>query len=64
MLDYTGPARAKGLRNSLLFLGHRFPNVRKTTAEALYLKLLANEDIVDEVKRLIYRSTRKIAHIR
>lgn len=49
MLDYSGPARAKGLRNSVLFLGHRFPNVRKTTAEALYLKLLANEDIVDEV---------------
>eukprot|EP00752_Nemacystus_decipiens_P005667 g5128.t1 len=48
MLDYSGPARAKALRNSVLFLGHRFPNVRKTTAEALYLKLLANEDVVDE----------------
>lgn len=33
----------------MLFLGHRFPNVRKATAEALYLKLLANEAIVDEV---------------
>lgn len=49
MLDYSDPARTKALRNSVLFLGHRFPNVRKTTAEALYLKLLANEDIVDEV---------------
>lgn len=49
MLDYSDPARAKALRSSVLFLGHRFPNVRKTTAEALYLKLLANEDIVDEV---------------
>lgn len=51
MLDYSEPARTKALRNSVLFLGHRFPNVRKTTAEALYLKLLANEDIiVDEVR--------------
>ncbi|CAN0255241.1 unnamed protein product, partial [Hapterophycus canaliculatus] len=46
MLDYSDPARARALRNSVLFLGHRFPNVRKTTAEALYLKLLANEDVV------------------
>lgn len=51
MLDYSGPARTRALRNSVLFLGHRFPNVRKTTAEALYLKLLANEDIVDEVRK-------------
>lgn len=57
MLDYSGPARARALRNSVLFLGHRFPNVRKTTAEALYLKLLANEDIVDEVRRLVRKTT-------
>lgn len=50
MLDFSGPARSRALRNSALFLGHRFPNVRKTTAEALYLKLLSHEDIVvDEV---------------
>lgn len=49
MLDYSDPARAKALRYSVLFLGHRFPNVRKTTAEALYLKLLSNEEVVDEV---------------
>ncbi|CAM9179699.1 unnamed protein product [Scytosiphon promiscuus] len=48
MLDFSDPARARALRNSVLFLGHRFPNVRKTTAEALYLKLLANEEIVEE----------------
>lgn len=51
MLDYSDPARSRALRYSVLFLGHRFPNVRKTTAEALYLKLLANEDVVDEVWR-------------
>lgn len=49
MLDYGEPVRAKALRSSVLHLGHRFPKVRKTTAEALYLKLLANESIVDEV---------------
>ncbi|CAB1111562.1 unnamed protein product [Ectocarpus sp. CCAP 1310/34] len=48
MLNYSDPVRPKALRNSVLFLGHRFPNVRKTVAEAMYLKLLANEDVVDE----------------
>ena len=49
LMDYEDPARARALRSSVLLLGHRFPSVRKTTAEALYLKLLANETIVDEV---------------
>lgn len=58
MLDCSDPARAKALRSAVLFLGHRFPNVRKTTAEALYLKLLANEEIVDEVLHSMMPSTR------
>lgn len=49
MLNYSDPVRPKALRNSVLFLGHRFPNVRKTVAEAMYLKLLANEEVVNEV---------------
>lgn len=49
MLDYGEPVRPKALRSSIVFLGHRFPTVRKTTAEALYLKLLANEEVVHEV---------------
>lgn len=49
MLDFGDPVRSKALKNSVLFLAHRFPNVRKTTAEALYLKLLANEEVVDQV---------------
>lgn len=49
MLDFHDPARAKALRRSVLLLAHRFPVVRKSTAEALYIKLLANEEVVDQV---------------
>ncbi|CAM9657544.1 unnamed protein product, partial [Sphacelaria rigidula] len=56
ILDYEDPVRSKALRSCVLFLAHRFPTVRKTTAEALYLKLLANEAVIDEVKTSLERS--------
>lgn len=40
------------LKALLLFLAHRFPKVRKLTAERLYTRLLLDEEIIDEDKVL------------
>lgn len=40
----------KTLRALVLFLGHKFPKVRKLTAEKLYTRLLLHDEIVIEEK--------------
>ncbi|UIZ27599.1 hypothetical protein KXD40_005842 [Peronospora effusa] len=40
----------KTLRALMLFLGHKFPKVRKMTAERLYTRLLVHDEIVNEQK--------------
>ncbi|TYZ57878.1 hypothetical protein PybrP1_000306 [[Pythium] brassicae (nom. inval.)] len=40
----------KALKALVLFLGHRFPKVRKVAAEKLYMRLLVHEEVVDEAK--------------
>ena len=40
----------KTLRALMLFLGHKFPKVRKLTAERLYTRLLVHDEIVNEEK--------------
>lgn len=50
LLPSVRDTEAKALKALILFLGHRFPNVRKLTAERLYTKLLVHEEVVDEAK--------------
>lgn len=50
LLPSERETEAKSLKALILFLGHRFPNVRKLTAERLYTKLLVHEEVVDEAK--------------
>ncbi|EQC36821.1 hypothetical protein SDRG_05653 [Saprolegnia diclina VS20] len=38
----------RAFRGLAVFLGHRFPKVRKLTAEKLYTRLLMHEELVDE----------------
>lgn len=40
-----------------MLVAHRFPNVRKAAAEALYLKLLAAEELVSLVRFDCWRVT-------
>lgn len=40
----------KALKALVLFLGHRFPNVRRVAAEKLYMRLLMHEEVVDEAQ--------------
>jgi len=42
--------QSRTLKALLLFLAHRFPKVRKLTAERLYTRLLVYEEMVDEEK--------------
>eukprot|EP00644_Phytophthora_capsici_P007644 jgi/Phyca11/555344/estExt2_Genewise1Plus.C_PHYCAscaffold_720060 len=41
---------SKALRALVLFLGHKFPKVRKLTAEKLYTRLLLHDEVIDEEK--------------
>lgn len=47
----------KALKALVLFLGHRFPKVRKLTAERLYTRLLVHEEVIDDAK--VRRHTRE-----
>lgn len=50
LLPSEPETEGKALKALLLFLGHRFPKVRKMTAEKLYTRLLVNEEVIDESK--------------
>lgn len=50
LLPSDSETQARALKALLLFLAHRFPNVRKLTAERLYTRLLVHEEVVDEEK--------------
>ncbi|GMF11521.1 unnamed protein product [Phytophthora lilii] len=50
LLPSNPETEAKTLRALVLFLGHKFPKVRKLTAEKLYTRLLLHDEIVDEGK--------------
>ncbi|KAF4045773.1 Tubulin folding cofactor D C terminal [Phytophthora infestans] len=41
---------SKTLRALVLFLGHKFPKVRKMTAEKLYTRLLLQDEVIEEEK--------------
>jgi len=43
LLRWTGPVRRKALAVCLQFLGYSFPVVRQATAQALYIRLLAED---------------------
>ncbi|KAJ8554815.1 hypothetical protein ON010_g9670 [Phytophthora cinnamomi] len=50
LLPSDPETETKTLRALVLFLGHKFPKVRKLTAEKLYTRLLLHDEIVDEEK--------------
>lgn len=50
LLPSEPETEGKALKALLMFLGHRFPKVRKMTAEKLYTRLLVNEEVIDESK--------------
>ncbi|KAE9047708.1 Tubulin-specific chaperone D [Phytophthora rubi] len=50
LLPSDRETETKTLRALVLFLGHKFPKVRKLTAEKLYTRLLLHDEIVDEEK--------------
>ncbi|RLN62335.1 hypothetical protein BBJ29_007577 [Phytophthora kernoviae] len=50
LLPSDSEIEAKSLRALVLFLGHRFPKVRKLTAEKLYTRLLLHEEVINEEK--------------
>ncbi|KAG7398260.1 hypothetical protein PHYBOEH_011433 [Phytophthora boehmeriae] len=50
LLPSDPETEVKSLRALVLFLGHRFPKVRKLTAEKLYTRLLLHEEVVNEEK--------------
>ncbi|KAF4320208.1 hypothetical protein JM18_002220 [Phytophthora kernoviae] len=50
LLPSDSEIEAKSLRALVLFLGHRFPKVRKLTAERLYTRLLLHEEVINEEK--------------
>lgn len=50
LLPSEPQAQQKALKALVLFLGHRFPKVRKLTAERLYTRLLVHEDVIDPDK--------------
>ncbi|KAL3660909.1 hypothetical protein V7S43_013926 [Phytophthora oleae] len=50
LLPSDPETESKTLRALVLFLGHKFPKVRKLTAEKLYTRLLLHDEVVDEEK--------------
>lgn len=50
LLPSDSSTQTRTLKALLLFLAHRFPKVRKLTAERLYTRLLVHEEMVDEDK--------------
>ncbi|ETM99131.1 hypothetical protein PPTG_18987 [Phytophthora nicotianae INRA-310] len=50
LLPSDPETESKTLRALVLFLGHKFPKVRKLTAEKLYTRFLLHDAIIDEEK--------------
>ncbi|TMW57468.1 hypothetical protein Poli38472_003393 [Pythium oligandrum] len=50
LLPSDTETEGKALRALLMFIAHRFPKVRKLTAEKLYTRLLVHDDVVPEDK--------------
>uniref|UniRef100_H3G7L3 Uncharacterized protein n=1 Tax=Phytophthora ramorum TaxID=164328 RepID=H3G7L3_PHYRM len=50
LLPSDPKTEAKTLRALVLFLGHKFPKVRKLTAEKLYTRLLLHDEVINEEK--------------
>jgi tubulin-specific chaperone D len=50
LLPSEPETETKVLKALVLFLAHRFPRVRKLTAEKLYTRLLVHEEVIDESK--------------
>ncbi|XP_006812079.1 tubulin-specific chaperone D-like [Saccoglossus kowalevskii] len=50
LIVFSGVVRAKSLSQLMLFLCHKYPKVRKTTANKLYESLLTYDEIVDPEK--------------
>ena len=42
LLDVSGPARFGAMKSLLFLLGHKYPRIRKCTAEHLYLHMIAD----------------------
>merc|ERR1712227_1129260 len=58
LVGFTGPVRASTLCFLLRLLAHKYPRVRKYTAEQLYTKLLVSDEIwptarTDEVLEIL-----------
>jgi len=45
LLSHQNPVRRQALQSILVFLGHRFPRIRKHAAEQLYSKVLVDGDV-------------------
>ena len=45
-LQFGGATRTNALGQALRLLGHRYPKVRKTAAESLYVRLMAFDDLL------------------
>ncbi|KAL0309021.1 UNVERIFIED_CONTAM: Tubulin-folding cofactor D [Sesamum radiatum] len=46
----SDPVNQRAFSHVLTFLGHRYPKIRKSAAEQMYLVLLENGDLIDEDK--------------
>ncbi|KAL0339271.1 UNVERIFIED_CONTAM: Tubulin-folding cofactor D [Sesamum angustifolium] len=46
----SDPVNQRAFSHLLTFLGHRYPKIRKSAAEQVYLVLLENGDLIDEDK--------------
>lgn len=48
LIAFSGPVRWKAINQLLLLLGHKYPRVRTTTADQLYVTLLTYDDVVPD----------------
>ncbi|XP_072036691.1 tubulin-specific chaperone D-like isoform X1 [Amphiura filiformis] len=51
LIQFGGDTRKKSLTQLLIFLCHKYPKVRKTTANKLYETLLVYDDVVEEEEK-------------
>eukprot|EP00057_Strongylocentrotus_purpuratus_P001692 XP_001200778.2 PREDICTED: tubulin-specific chaperone D [Strongylocentrotus purpuratus] len=51
MIQFVGEPRKKSLIQLMVFLCHKYPKIRGTTANTLYETLMVYDDIVDEEKQ-------------
>lgn len=57
ILQFPGEARRRALVQLAIFLCHRYPRVRKTTADKLYEALLTYDDVVEDDPTMITGDT-------